>query len=508
MKSLLAAFGETCKSEHSSPAAREIQGHLRPRRGVALRVLRPKGDLSRRVFGGSYAVALVACVFSLATVAVAAEPPRPNVVIVLADDLGYGDLGCYGHPSIDTPCLDRMAREGQRWTEFYVAASVCTPSRAGLMTGRLPVRSGMCSLRRHVLYPDSAGGLPASEITVAEMLKDAGYSTACIGKWHLGHRPQFLPTRHGFDEYFGLPYSNDMARSKNAPPDAVWRPKSEYFFVPLMRGETVIEQPVDQTTLTKRYTEEAVRFIEKNRDRPFFLYLAHTMPHVPLFRSQDFAGHSRRGRYGDAVEEVDDSVGRVLDALRRLGIDRRTLVLFTSDNGPWLICGEQGGSAGLLRGGKGRTWEGGMREPAIFWWPGAIRPRIVREMGSTLDLLPTLAKLCGGRVPTDRVIDGVDLTPALLGTGSSPRDTMFYYRGEQLCAVRHGRHKVYYFTQPNYQNRKGIKHDPPLLFDLQQDPSETHDIAKEHPDVIEEIGKIAEKHKAGVQPVPSQLELL
>ncbi|MBN1588309.1 MAG: sulfatase [Pirellulales bacterium] len=440
-------------------------------------------------------------------VARAAKPPRPNVVIIFADDLGYGDLSCYGHPTINTPHLDRMAHEGQRWTEFYVAASMCTPSRAGLMTGRLPVRNGMCSLRQHVLYPDSAGGLPQSEITLAETLKDAGYATACIGKWHLGHRSEFLPMKQGFDEFYGLPYSNDMKNRRVPPKKPGGKASHEYIGVPLMRGEKTLEQPVDQTTLTQRYTKEAIRFIEKNRKRPFFLYLAQTMPHVPLFRSKEFVDHSRRGLYGDVVEEVDESVGQVLDTLRRLKLDKHTLVVFTSDNGPWLVYRQRGGSAGLLRGGKGSTWEGGMREPAIFWWPGTIKPEVVRQMGSTLDLLPTIAKLCGAEVPLDRVIDGLDLTPVLTGTGPSPRDTMFYYRGNQLCAVRHGPYKMYYFTQPNYRNRKGIKHDPPLLYNLDHDPSEQHDVAKQHPEVIEQIREIAEAHQKGVTPVPSQLEI-
>ncbi|MBN2023631.1 MAG: sulfatase [Pirellulales bacterium] len=436
-----------------------------------------------------------------------AAAPRPNVVIVFADDLGYGDLGCQGHPSIATPRLDRMAQEGQRWTEFYVAAPVCTPSRAGLLTGRLPVRSGMCSLRDHVLYPDSLGGLPASEITLAEALRAAGYATACVGKWHLGHRPEFLPTRQGFDAYFGLPYSNDMPNRRAPAAQPGGKDIIERIGVPLLRGEETIEQPVEQSTLTQRYTAEAVRFIEEHRDGPFFLYLAHTMPHVPLARSERFVDASRRGLYGDVVEEIDDSVGQVLDALARLGLDRRTLVVFTSDNGPWLVKGQNGGSAGLLRGGKGSTWEGGMREPAIFWWPGTIRPGVVREMGSTLDLLPTLAALCGGDVPADRAIDGLDLSPALMGTGRSPRDTMFFYRGDQLCAVRHGPFKMYYHTQPNYQNRKGVAHDPPLLFHLDHDPSERHNVAAKHPVVIAELKAIVEAHKRTVEPVPSQLEL-
>ncbi|MGD9127931.1 MAG: sulfatase-like hydrolase/transferase, partial [Planctomycetia bacterium] len=273
---------------------------------------------------------LIFCLVCVSVSVAADEAKKPNVVIIFADDLGYGDLSCYGHPTINTPNLDKMAKDGQRWTSFYVAASMCTPSRAGLMTGRLPIRNGMCSIRRHVLYPNSGGGLPQSEVTLAEMFKDAGYKTACVGKWHLGHLPQFLPCKQGFDQYFGLPYSNDMSRRKGAPRHG--KMKSEYFTPPLMRDDKIIEQPAQQETLTKRYTAEAIKFIEKNKDQPFFLYLAQTFPHTPLFRSKDFVDHSQRGLFGDAVEEVDWSVGQILDTLQRLNLDKNTLVVFTSDN--------------------------------------------------------------------------------------------------------------------------------------------------------------------------------
>lgn len=433
---------------------------------------------------------------------------RPNVVIVFADDLGYGDLGCFGHPTIHTPNLDRMAAEGQRWTQFYVAASVCTPSRAGLMTGRLPVRTGMCSDRRRVLFPNSAGGLPPSELTLAEVFKSRGYATACVGKWHLGHLPKFLPTRQGFDTYFGIPYSNDMDRVADSPRGraAFWNPKLAYWNCPLMRDEKVVERPAVQTTLTKRYTGEAIRFIKANKDKPFFIYLAHNLPHVPLFRSEEFVDHSLRGRYGDVVEEIDHGVGRILETLGQLGLDEKTLVVFTSDNGPWLIFNEHGGSAGLLRDGKGCTYEGGMREPTIFRWPGTIRPGVVAELGSTLDLLPTCAKLIGAELPADRVLDGVDLSPALLGTGKSPRTTMFYYRGVQLYAVRHGAYKAHFITRPAYGRGKPQRHDPPELYNLEHDPSEKYDVAADHPEVIAEIERIAEAHRKTLKPVENQLE--
>jgi arylsulfatase A-like enzyme len=436
-----------------------------------------------------------------------AASESPNIVIIYADDLGYGDLACYGHPTIATPRLDRMAREGQRWTSFYSAASVCTPSRAALMTGRLPVRSGMCHDRRRVLFPDSAGGIPENELTLAEVLASARYRCACVGKWHLGHLPRYLPTHNGFHEYFGIPYSNDMDRvaDQKLGRDIFKLPLVEYWNVPLMRDDEIVERPADQTTITRRYTDEAVRFIRDNRDGPFFLYLAHSMPHVPLFRSPDFVDHSLRGLYGDVIEEIDASVGRVLDAIVDEQIADRTLVVFSSDNGPWLVFDEHGGSAGLLRGGKGGTFEGGMREPGLFWWPGTIEPGIVREMGSTLDILPTAAALSGARLPTDRVIDGEDLSPVLLGTGPSPRETMFYYRGTKLYAVRQGAYKAHFITKPEYGGGEAEEHDPPLLYQLERDPSERFDVAEAHPEVIDEINHVVREHRLGVVSVPSQL---
>jgi arylsulfatase A len=422
-------------------------------------------------------------------IARAATARRPNFVIIFCDDLGYGDPTCYGHPTIRTPNVDRMAKEGQRWTDFYAAASVCTPSRAALLTGRLPIRSGMCSDERRVLFPDSAGGLPQSELTIAEALKTAGYATACVGKWHLGHLPQYLPTRHGFDSYFGIPYSNDM------------RP------TPLMENAKVVEEPADQTTLTKRYTERAIGFIESNRGRPFFLYFAHTFPHVPLAASKDFEDKSPRGLYGDVVEELDWSVGRILNTLRALGIAGNTLVLFTSDNGPWLTQKLNGGSAGLLREGKGCTYEGGMREPFFAWWPGRIEAgQTVREMGSTLDFLPTILSLAGVPVPSDRVLDGGDISPALFGKGPSGRNKMYYYRGAKLYALRVGPYKAHFITKPAYgRNIKETRHDPPELYHLGRDPSEQFNIAADMPAVVDEIRREAERHREGLVPGEDQL---
>jgi arylsulfatase A len=439
------------------------------------------------------------------------DAAAPNIVVVFCDDLGYGDLGCFGHPTIQTPNLDRMAAEGIKLTQFYSAAPVCTPSRAALMTGRLPIRSGMCSDKRRVLFPDSGGGIPETEITLAEALRERGYATGCVGKWHLGHLPQFLPTANGFDSYFGIPYSNDMDRIAEAPKgrEAFWKPESRYWNVPLMRNEELLERPADQTTITRRYTEEAVRFIEGHRDGPFFLYMPHSMPHVPLFRSGDFAETSRRGLYGDVIEEIDWSVGQILDTLRQLELADNTIVWFTSDNGPWLTFKDHGGSAGLLKDGKGTTWEGGMREPTLVWWPGRIPAgRVSAELGTTMDIYATSIALAGGGLPEDRVVDGVDLSASLLEGAASPREQVQYYRGTRLMALRQGPWKAHFMTQESYTgNNELVTHDPPVLYNLEVDPGEQWDVASEHPEVVEALVQAAAAHAATVEQVPSQLEI-
>jgi arylsulfatase A len=435
-----------------------------------------------------------------------AQPSRPpNFIIILTDDQGYGDLGSYGHPTLRTPNIDRMAAEGQRWTSFY-AAPVCTPSRAQLMTGRLAVRTGLAG---GVLFPDSTGGLQSSEITIAEILKARGYSTAAIGKWHLGVLPEYLPTNQGFDSYFGIPYSNDMDQTGgDLPADERFRrymdARTEYFNVPLMRGREVIERPVDQTTLTRRYTDEALAFIKSHRDQPFFLYLAHNFPHMPLFRSKEFANHSQRGLYGDVVEEIDANVGRILSTLRDLSLDANTLVFYMSDNGPWAPYLEQGGSAGLLHGAKGSTWEGGMRVPAIFWWPGTITPGVVTGAGSELDVLRTFSSVAGADVPSDRVMDGYDLSATLKRGDPSPRHTVFYYASTGngvLSAVRRDSFKGF-FVMPVADTASSAT---PQLYNLDQDPSEKYDLAAKHPEIVAELRKLADDHAKTVVAVKNQI---
>jgi arylsulfatase A len=449
-----------------------------------------------------------------------ADPP--NIIVIFADDLGYGDLGVFGHPSYKTPNLDRMAFEGQKWTNFYVAAPVCTPSRAGLLTGRLPIRSGMSSDKRRVLFPDSNGGLPQKEVTIAKALKENGYQTAAVGKWHLGHQSPYLPTDHGFDSYFGIPYSNDMDKvEKTDHFTLAENERYQAYNVPILRDAKEVERPADQRTITKRYTEEVVGKIHSLKDNgPFFIYLAHSLPHIPLFRSEEFKDVSVGGFYGDVIEEIDWSVGQIVETLKQLGLAENTLVVFTSDNGPWHTFKTHGGTAGLLRGAKGGTFEGGMRVPTIFWWPGKIRPAVVADMGTTMDLMPTFCALSGTKLPDDRIYDGYDITPLLMGTGTGVRETVFYYRGQQVYAIRNGNYKAHFITQLEYGNptahpvtnppilleSNATILDEPLLYNVNVDPGERFNIAADHPEVILEIRKILAEHKASLVPVENQLE--
>jgi len=439
----------------------------------------------------------------LLAVATAHGANRPNIVLILADDMGYGDLGCYGHPTIATPNLDRMAAEGMKFTQFHTASSVCTPSRAGLLTGRLPIRSGLT----RVFIPQSEGGIPDEEVTIAELLKDVGYTSACIGKWHLGRPDKYLPLNHGFDYYFGIPYSNDMSpgTQPNNPLFAEQPP------TPLIRNFTVTnpDKEPDQRYLTKWYTEEATKFVRESAGgsgKPFFLYLAHTMPHVPLFASETFDGKSRRGLYGDVVEELDWSCGEVLKTIKELGIEDNTLVIFTSDNGPWLGKQLAGGSAGLFYEGKVSTWEGGYEVPAIARWPGKVPAGVTNQsFATTMDLFITFAKLGGAKVPTDRPIDGTDISPLLFENTSGRDAEMFYYFGDELWAVRKGPWKIHVkTTSPASVSTWGEwpieEHDPPLLFNVEHDPSEKYNLADKHPQRAEQLLKLMKRHQESVVP--------
>lgn len=450
------------------------------------------------------------------SVAQNSDKAKPNVIVIFTDDQGYGDLSSFGHPNIRTPNLDKMVDEGQKWTNFYVAASVCTPSRAGLITGRYPIRSGMASDVHRVLFPDSKGGLPAEEITIAEQVKKAGYQTAMIGKWHLGHHEQYLPTNHGFDYYYGIPYSNDMDQSEDNPQRGNYingyfefaddHIPIEYYNVPLMRNTEIIERPADQNTITRRFTEESISFIEKHHDQPFFLLLAHSLPHIPLFASEEFIGRSDAGLYGDVIEEIDHGVGLIIDKLNELEIAERTLVVFTSDNGPWLVFKTHGGSAGLLRAGKGTTWEGGMRVPAIFWWPGSINPEIVTDIGSTMDIFTTVSHLAGVPIPDDRIVDGVNLTPVLMSDGESPRKEMLFYRGATVYAARKDNFKAHFIIEGAYGQFEAKQVlETPLLYDLSTDPGEKYDIAENYPEIIAEIKEMVKRHQQYLVKVKDQL---
>ena len=414
----------------------------------------------------------------------AAEPAKPNFVVILVDDMGYGDIGSFGSKLNRTPNLDRMAEQGIKLTSFY-AAPVCTPSRAQLLTGCYAKRVSL----PQVVFPSCAIGLNPQEPTVSSLLKAQGYATMAIGKWHLGDQAEFLPTSHGFDHYFGLPYSNDMGGEGKSNNKGNVRPP-----LPLVRDDKVIEAPADQDSLTARYTDEAVKFITASKDQPFFLYFPHTAVHVPLHPGVKFKGKSNNGSYGDWVEEIDWSVGRVLDTLKQLKLDSKTLVIFTSDNGPWLSQGKHGGVAGPLRGGKGSTWEGGMRVPTIAWWPGKIAPTTVCDAPlSEIDVLPTLVKLGGGTLPTDHKIDGLDIWPVLAGQSKeSPHEALFYFNVNKLEAVRSGAWKLAVAPQALRKAKvdsENVKHTGPRLYNLDTDIGEQSDVAAQHPEVVAKLQK-------------------
>jgi arylsulfatase A len=436
---------------------------------------------------------------------------QPNFIIILADDLGYGDLGSYGHPTIRTPNLDKMALEGTRFTQFYVAANVCSPSRAALLTGRLPIRNGVFGTNsaNKVFFTNSTSGLPHSEITLAKALKGKGYQTAIVGKWHLGSLPEFLPLHYGFDSYFGIPYSNDMGKEGFMAPREGRPVSAANPDLPLYRNEKVLETEPDQNFLTKRFTTEVTGLISKHRDKPFFIYYASPFPHVPLHASPDFAGKSKRGPYGDVVEELDWSVGQILSKLKELKLDKNTFVVFLSDNGPWLmksLIDENGGSSGLLYEAKASTYEGGMRVPAIAWMPGTVKSQTSQAVATSMDLYPTILAMAGLALPKDKPSDGNDIKDLLTGKTDKITDIVYYYDANQLYALRKGAYKAHFQTNGSYSQKPAEAHNPPLLYNLEHDPSEKFEIGKKHPQVIEELTAAYKKHLEGVVPVEAELD--
>lgn len=437
----------------------------------------------------------------------------PNIIVLFADDMGYGDLSCYGSTKNDTPNLDRLAADGTRFTSFYSASPGCSPSRAALLTGSYPQRVGLPT----VLGPKAAMGLGPSETTLAEVLKAKGYATAAIGKWHLGDAPNLMPWNHGFDEYLGLPYSNDMWTYNWGTHDVGLIGRNRWGQIPLWSKRPdaepeVLELDPRQDSLTPRYTERALEFVDAHQDEPFFLYLAWSHPHTPIDASEAFRGKSEGGLYGDMMLELDDSVGRLVARIGELGLDAQTVVFFASDNGPWTRFGDHGGSSGPFRGDKGTTFEGGMRMPAIAWGPGRVAPgRVEDRLATTMDLLPTLAKLAGaepgdGAWPTAK-IDGVDITALLDGTLDPSLDERLfaYYWPEELQALRQGRWKLHlphaYRTvveagRDGHPGRQGQARIGLSLFDLDADPGEATDVAAEHPGVVTRLAALADQVKA------------
>jgi len=406
-----------------------------------------------------------------------ARRQKPNIIIIFCDDLGYGDLACYGSEVNNTPNLDRMAKEGMRFTDFYVAASVCSPSRASLMTACYPKRVGLgFGQRRWVLFPGDSIGLNPEEITIPKMLKTQGYETAMLGKWHLGDQADFLPTNNGFDSYFGIPYSNDMD---------IYLPSIKCPPLPVMLNDKVVDSEPNQVPLTGVFLDKAKDFIHENRDQPFFLYFAHFYVHTPIYVPFPFLRASKNGAYGAAVEYIDYCNGEIINTLKELGIDDNTLIIFTSDNGSNL---QNGGSNGYLRGGKGSTWEGGMRMPCIMRWPGMIpEGTVCSEIATSMDILPTLTQFAGGTLPEERIIDGKDISPLMFMEegAESPHEVFVYYLMNKLNAIRSGKWKLFI--------EKG-----PILYDLENDIAETKDVHEKYPEVVARLMKYADKYREDI----------
>lgn len=422
---------------------------------------------------------------------------KPNFVLIFADDLGYGDLGSFGSTTIRTPHLDRLAAEGRKFTSFMTASSVCSPSRAALLTGCYPRRVGM---HKGVLFPTSTSGLHPDEHTIADHLRQQGYAAACFGKWHLGHHPEVLPTANGFDTYYGIPYSNDMNHPANEGKpkggaegmDELWNdPESTLtkWQTPLMENEKIVELPVDQRTITRRCTDRALAFVKENRERPFFVYLPYSMPHIPLYVPDEVRDPDPKRAYINTIEHLDTEVGRVFDLLRELELDNNTYVIFTSDNGPWLTFKHHGGSAGPLRDGKMSTFEGGQRVPCLMWAPGRIPAGTeCNALASTIDLLPTIAAITGTPLPADRPIDGLDITGLLTGEAETVRNEFLYYtKGGRIEGIREGDWKL---LVPIPEKSTGLAPAPPsgpMLFDLAKDPGERKHLAAENPELVERL---------------------
>ncbi|MCX7819034.1 MAG: sulfatase [Kiritimatiellae bacterium] len=469
---------------------------------------------------------LLGCIGVLVSLSGALADERLNFVVIFMDDMGYADPGCFGGAAGLTPNIDRLATEGMRFTNFLVSQAVCSASRAALLTGCHAVRVGVLG----ALPPNAPKGLAPEEETIADVLKKLGYVSAMIGKWHLGDRPPWLPLQQGFDEFFGLPYSNDMwpvdFDGTPIPPEGQpWPPKDgrphrpRYPPLYLMEGNEQVREIrtlSDQNELTRLYTERAVRFIEQNRQRPFFLYLAHSMVHVPLAVSDRFRGRSGRGLYGDVLMEVDWSVGEIVAALRRNALERRTLLVLTSDNGPWLNYGDHAGQARPLREGKGTSWEGGARVPCIAWWPGRVPAGTVCDrLAATIDLLPTFATLAGAPLP-NRKLDGVDISPLLFGQpDAEPRTEYWYYYGRTLTAVRWRNWKLmlphesrtYEGFEPGrggLPGPTGMRQVPQALYDLDRDVGETTDVQDRHPEIVERLRSIAAAARAELGDEPSR----
>jgi arylsulfatase A len=450
-------------------------------------------------------LALLACLAPACGHAQAAA--KPNIVIIFTDDQGYGDLGCFGSKTIRTPNLDRLAREGRRFTSFMVASSVCSPSRSALLTGSYPKRVGM---HKGVLFPTSTTGLNPAEHTIADHLKQQGYATACFGKWHLGHHPEVLPTANGFDTYFGIPYSNDMNHPDNqakptggsAGMDALWNdPESTLtkWRTPLMENEKIVELPVDQRTITRRCTDRGIAFIKENRNRPFFLYLPYSMPHIPLYVPDDVRDPDPKRAYISTIEHLDTELGRIFDQLRELKLAENTYVIFTTDNGPWLSFKHHGGSAGPLRDGKSSTFEGGQRVPCIMWAPGRIPADTVCDaLASTIDLLPTIAAITGTPLPAARAIDGMDISALLKGEAKSVRNEFLYYaRDGGIEGIREGDWKLL-VLQAGGKNKPSVK-PAVMLFNLADDLGERNNLAGEKPEIVARLRKRVLEQDAGIE---------